>query len=185
MGAVKDILNFCARLRDAESRTGEKAPVKIEAAVSKEQSNQVMRDMSHSELLEEIIRLKNELMDLKNFQAQEMTAIQEMYQVEISKSTVSNQKPTVALDPKTQEILMFIFQKSGEVTEQEIAQYFQMELSAVSLHTYMLWKTKYIGSADPNVVGFNGGWANDAEGGDNSARYRITDEGRYFINGRV
>jgi hypothetical protein len=182
MGAIKDIFDLCTKLRgEVEDRKTGEAAVKVETLALAPQSEQGAGEKKHAMLLTEIAGLQRKLLDMEISHTRAMAAIQERHREEMAKNTASLPKPNDELDLKTLEILKYIFNRTGQVSEREIARRFRMELNAASFHTFLLWKKKYIRSADAAAVGFPGGWDDDSAGGDNSARYEITVVGRKSV----
>ena len=177
MGAIKDIVDLCIKLRDevGDRKAGEVVG-KIQSLTLALQSEQVTIVEKNSELVTENLGLKRKLSDLETAHAQAITALQEKHRNEIAKIAASNPKPKDDLDPKTKGILIYFFKQAREVSEREIAQRFQLELSVASYHLDVLWKKKLIGSGGIVVIG---GFGDDFA--DNSSKYDITIEGRKYV----
>jgi hypothetical protein len=181
MGAFKDIFDFCTKLRgEVGDRNAGEATGEIEAPALTATGTGAIEE-KHAKLFTEIAGLNRRLLDMEIIHKQAMAAFQETQRAETAKITAGNPNPAGELDLKTLDILKYIFKRAGKVTEREIARHFQMELNAASYHTYLLWKKKYIGSADAAVVEFRGGWDDETSSDDHSARYEITAAGRKCV----
>lgn len=179
MGAIKDIVDLCIKLRD-ENRDG-----RVSAAISEIQSltltlqsEQAAIVEKNSELVTENLGLKRKMLDMETAHAQAIAALQEKQRAEIAKITASNTRPkSNRLEETTEKILKAFFDSARELSEEEIARHFQMGKSVAGYHLDLLWKKKFIEGFGAVIMG--GGYGRGA--GACSPQYEITAEGRKYI----
>ena len=179
MGAIKDIVDLCIKLRD-ENRDG-----KISAAISEIQSltlslqsEQVAIIEKNSELVTENLGLKRKLLELETSHSQAIALIQDKHRAEIAKITASDARPKGdELLQQTAAILKAFFDSARELSEEEIARHFKLSSSVAAYHLDILWKKKFIGGQGVIIMG--GGYGRG--GGNNSPQYEITALGRKYI----
>jgi hypothetical protein len=180
MGAIKDIVDLCIKLRD-ENRDGKIAAAlgEIQSLTLALQSEQATIVEKNSELVTENLGLKRKMLEIETTHAHAITALQEKHRAEISKITAANTRPKGdELAEKTQDILLYYFKQAREVSEREIAHHFKIELSVAAYHLDLLWQKDFLFGHPRVIVGSGFG---DEMGGDTSMRYEITVKGRKYV----
>jgi hypothetical protein len=176
MGAIKDIVDLCIKLRD-ENRDG-----KVSAAISQIQSltlslqsEQAAIAEKNLELVTENLDLKRKLLNTETVHAHTMVELQEKHRAEMAKIIASNTRPKGnRLDEATEKILKLFFDAAREISDRQIAQKFQLSMSVAGYHTDKLFEKKFI-------------TCNRVVMGDADPMYEITANGREYIveNGLV
>jgi hypothetical protein len=125
MGAIKDIVDLCIKLRD-EDRNGKISGAlgQIQSLTLALQSEQATIVEKNSELVTENLGLKRKLLDTETAQVQAITALQEKHRAEIAKITQSNAKPSNTLDEIAAKMLVTLANYSGRdgITDSELIQ---------------------------------------------------------------
>ncbi len=176
MGAIKDIVDLCIKLRD-ENRDG-----KISAAISEIQSltlslqsEQVAIAEKNSEFVTENLGLKRKLLEMETSHAQAIIVVQEKHRTEISKIAASNARPKEdRLDETTEKILKYIFEQARDLSAPHIAYVFKMKQGVADFHINELGKKKFIQWCS---FGFGGGFGAEPT----APEFSITAEGQGYI----
>jgi len=170
MGAIKDIVDLCIKLRD-ENKDGKitAALGQIQSLTLALQSEQIKIVEKNQELVMENLDLKRKVFDLETSHAEEMAEIREIHTAEIETIKASHVQPKAdELEPQSREILKCFFIQACEITDSQIATRFGISLSMAAYHTDTLLRKRFI---IQTTAGFNPG----------SAAYELTGAGRQYV----
>jgi hypothetical protein len=169
MGALKDIVDLCIKLRDeVGDRKAAEVVGTIQSLTLALQSEQATIVEKNSELVTENLSLKRKLLDMETSHAQAVATLQEKHNAEMAEITASQSKPKGELTQKTQDVLLYIFKKPGDFCDIEIASRFRMELGVAEYHTDILFRKGFI---IQTRVGFERG----------GGGYNLTEAGRKYV----
>ena len=175
MGAIKDIVDLCIKLRD-ENRDG-----KVSAAISQIQSftlalqsEQASQMEQNAKLANENFELKRKILKLDETHAEAIAAIQKKHRAEMAQIKSVNLKSWESLEPITSELLKYMFEKGAEVSNHEIISRFQMKKSVADYHLDVLLGKNHI---------FKTQYEREENGFDEyqPALYKITSTGREYV----
>jgi hypothetical protein len=149
MGAIKDIVDLCIKLRN-EDTTGKIAAAlgQIQSLTLALQSEQATIVEKNAKLLTENLELKRTLLDSETAHSQAITALQEKHRAEIAKIAASNARPKGdRLDETTEKVLKMFFDTAQNFSDRSVAHYFKMGMSVASYHTDTLIEKNFIANA--------------------------------------
>ncbi|HEU6449201.1 MAG TPA: hypothetical protein VFV23_12260 [Verrucomicrobiae bacterium] len=145
MGAIKDIVDLCIKLRDeVGERKAAEIIGKIQGHTLALQSEQAALLEKNSQLITDNLELKRKVLDMEEAHKKAIAALQEKHRTEISQLASVNASSSEDLDSSSKEILKLIFDRGDEVSNWEVMEKFKMQKSVADYHLDILLEEQMV-----------------------------------------